>query len=463
VSFNPDNFLFRKFYIPGEPSPKGLIYNTWAQRVALFEEDSAEILDLLVRSHGQVEPAISYMLANGQFESCDPVAEANETLSEFIDSLREASLLTNREEAMAQPNGGLSEEMIRRTMDPGMNPELQIAGVMGDHHLLYSLVLELTYRCNERCIHCYCPENRDLDDMPTQVVLNLLKEFREMGGFRLQLTGGELLLRKDILTILTAAKEHGFLVDIITNLTLLSPEILEGLIALAPREVGCSVYSADPKIHDEITQVPGSFEKTMNSVSRLRREGIPVLLKSPLMKNTISGWQAIKELAEKNQCGWQCDLSITPRNDGGQNPLDLRVWDESAVKTLFSSSLYNISAKDEAISDRRGASPDAVLCGAGASGLAISPDGTIRPCIGLMDKLGHYPSDSLKEIWRDSPWFEQWKSRRLSEIESCRECDKVGYCSRCPGAWKLETGAVDVPSAYSCFLAGAWSQAQGHS
>lgn len=449
---------FRKFLFPGDGSSKGLLYNTWAQRVALFEGDSAEVLDLLTKHGGDLSPAMDYMLANGQFHSADPVTEARETLLGFIESLREASLLMNREDAKTLPLGQLAEARIQMAVDPALNPELQIAGRMGEHHALYSLVLELTYRCNERCVHCYCPEERDLPEMSTEVVLRLLQEFRDLGGFRLQLTGGEALLRKDILTILEAAKGHGFLVDLISNLTLMTPEILKALIDLAPREVGCSVYSADPGTHDRITQQPGSFMRTLAAVRDLRAEGIPVLLKSPLMEATLPGWKALKALAEEHGCGWQCDLSITPRNDGGQNPIDLRAWDRAMIQTLFSSALYHLAAKDEPVANMRGPSPDAALCGAGTSGLAISPDGSIRPCIGLMDQLGCYPSDSLAKVWNHSLWFGQWNTRRFADIDSCRSCDKVQYCSRCPGAWGLETGAVDKPPAYACFLAETWKQ-----
>ena len=421
---------FRKFIIPGEGA-KGLMYNTWTQRVALFEGDSAEVAELLTQHSGDLAPALDFMVARGQFLSQDPRNEALAILNSFMQSLHEAGLLKGRLEAkgVAGP-----EARVQMAVDPELNPELQIASAMSAHRKLYSLVLELTYRCNERCVHCYCPENRDIPEMPTEVIVRLLQEFQALGGFRLQLTGGEALLRPDILTILRQAKDLGLLVDLISNLTLLKPEILAALIDLAPREVGCSVYSADPEIHDRITEKPGSHRQTLAAVRQLRAEGIPVLLKSPLMKETLPGWPALKDLAESLGCGWQCDLSITPRNDGGQNPIDLRSWDQDSIRSLFGSALYHIAAKDEPAGVVRGASPDAALCGAGSSGLAISPDGTIRPCIGLMDELGRYPEHSLEEVWHQSPWFSEWERHKLSDIESCRDCDKVRFCSRCPGA-----------------------------
>lgn len=447
---------FRKFLIPGD-GVKGLMYNTWAQRVALFEGDSAEVAELLTRYAGDLTPALEFMLACGQFHSENPRAEAEAVLQGFIESLMEAGLLQDRHAFVHMAN---PEYRVQMAVDPTLNPELQIAYSMAQHHTLYSLVLELTYRCNERCIHCYCPEDRDIPEMSTEVVLKLLREFQELGGFRLQLTGGELLLRPDIVPILQQVKDLGFLVDIISNLTLLKQDVINALIDLSPREVGCSVYSADPEMHDRITGVRGSHRQTLAAVRQLRAEGIPVLLKSPLMEENLPGWLALKELAEQLGCGWQCDLSITPRNDGGLNPTDLRSWDQTAIRSLYGSALYYLASKDEPVTGMVCQSSEVPLCGAGSSGLAISPDGTIRPCIGLMDELGRYPAHSLEEVWRRSPWFDAWANLRLSDSEACRECDKVQFCSRCPGAWKLETGSVSTPPAYACFLAETWKQAQ---
>ena len=105
-------------------------------------------------------------------------------------------------------------------------------------------------------------------------------------------------------------------------------------------------------------------------------------------------------------------------------------------------------------------SPKAGLCGAGAAGLCVSPDGTIRPCMGLNLPLGRWPTDSLSDIWHNSKFFSAFGSIRLRDIPQCRECSDFAYCSRCPGAWHAENGDFCKPTTYACTLAHTWAETQ---
>ena len=129
----------------------------------------------------------------------------------------------------------------------------------------------------------------------------------------------------------------------------------------------------------------------MTSIRALRQRGIPVVLKTPLMKHTVSGWRQVEELARDLGCASQFDFNITARNDESLRPLDFRVRDESAIAELFSRRFEMLYVHGEPLSARSGPSEDALLCGANATGLAIGPDGSIHPCIGLPLELGVWP------------------------------------------------------------------------
>ena len=305
-------------------------------------------------------------------------------------------------------------------------------------------------------MHCYCPEERNLRELSLPAIEQLLAEFSALGGFRLHLTGGEPMLRPDLPEILRAAARIGLVVDLLSNLTLLDRDLLDVLEEVRPRSVGCSVYSADPRIHDAVTKMSGSLDRTLAGVRALRSRGIPVVLKTPLMRDTLSGWRGVENLAESLGCEHQMDLSITPRNDGGDKPLPLRATDDAAIRDSPIESLLPYLCQRRAFHQERLGQHRCRTRGAGGAGLAISPDGTIRPCIGLMDALGRYPANRLGEVWEGSPWFDAWARRRLADIPSCSSCDSVPFCNRCPGAWALETGRVDRPSEYTCFLARTW-------
>jgi radical SAM protein with 4Fe4S-binding SPASM domain len=452
--------VFSRFYaLPGGECAS-VAYHTPSQSVVFFEGDSAEVWWRIFQAGGQTAKARDYILQNGTFEG-DPESEVEATLAEFVENLRSSSLISPAvpwrvSGEAAKP----SEPSVKSAVDAAENPELAIGQFMADYRILYSLVLELTYRCNEKCVHCYLPQETRLPELSLQQIDELMGEFVGMGGMQIQLTGGEALVRKDFIGILGLAKKHRLVTSITTNLTLLNDDILSAIVELAPRSVGCSIYAARPELHDAITLVKGSFEKSLRAIRSLRAAGIPVITKSPLMKTTAPHWREIEALAKELGCEYQFDLSITAKNDGKLSPLAHRVEDREVLNDIFSSRYYKLYVGDELMSTMTGPSPEASLCGAGASGLAVSPDGTIRPCIGLTIALGQWPTNSLAEVWHKSPFFAEWGAIKLRNISPCNTCAELAFCSRCPGAWLAEHGDFRKPIPYACALARAWATVQ---
>ena len=433
-------------------------YHTPSQSVVFLEGDSAEVWWRIYAAKGDCESAFDYIRQHGTFK--DREAEPRVVLTEFLDALEDSHLIGQKVRDFRRDLSVVEAMSVKQGADPTQNPELEIGQFMADHHIPYSLVLELTYRCNERCVHCYLPSDTRLPELSTSQVDSLLGEFSSMGGLLLQLTGGELLLRKDIVEILNISKAHGFVTSITSNLTLLNDQTLKAMVELQPRSVGCSIYAATAELHDDVTTFKGSFDKSIQSIQLLRAAGIPVIIKSPLLRSTAPHWRDIERLAQDLDCEYQFDLSITAKNDGGLSPLSNRVEDMGVLKDIFASSYYKLYSRDEALFTLTSPSPDAGLCGAGASGLCITPDGTVRPCIGLNLSLGRWPQNDLSEIWRSSPFFSEFGAIRLRDIPECRECPDSPYCSRCPGAWHAEHGDFRKPTTYACKLAHVWAKTQ---
>ncbi len=452
--------VFSRYYaLPGGQCAS-VAYHTPSQSVVFFEGDSAEVWWRIFQEGGRTAKARDYILKNGTFEG-DPESEAEAALAEFVENLRISSLISPvLPECVGREAGSPSEPSVKSAVDVTENPELAIGQYMADHRILYTLVLELTYRCNEKCVHCYLPQETRLPELSLQQIDSLMGEFVGMGGLRIQLTGGEALFRKDFIGILGLVKKHRLVTSINTNLTLLTDYIRDASADLSPRSVGCSIYAARPELHDAITLVKGSFEKSVRAIRSLRAAGIPVITKSPLMKTTAPYWREIEALAKELGCEYQFDLSITAKNDGKLSPLAHRVEDHEILNYIFSSRYYKLYVGDEPMSTLAGPSPEASLCGAGASGLAVSPDGTIRPCIGLNIALGQWPKDSLAEVWHKSPFFAEFGAIKLRDISPCNTCPELAFCSRCPGAWLAEHGDFRKPSRFTCELARAWATVQ---
>jgi MoaA/NifB/PqqE/SkfB family radical SAM enzyme len=83
-----------------------------------------------------------------------------------------------------------------------------------------SVQLDLTYRCNERCVHCYL-DHHDHGEMTTAEIKHLLDEMAEAGVFILTLSGGEIFLRKDFFDLLEHARRLMFCVKLKTNAVLI--------------------------------------------------------------------------------------------------------------------------------------------------------------------------------------------------------------------------------------------------
>jgi len=439
-------------------------YHTPSQSLALLEEDSARVFCLIAARDNNGEAALQYILDHGTFGS-EPEREALDVLTDFLTELEGAGFLAshNRDPHCDEqsdafrtiPHGLQRAGGLRRT------EESRIQQIMADRHVLYSLVLELTYRCNERCIHCYCPSQRDCRELETDQVLDLVDEFEGQGGFLIQLTGGDVFLRQDIVPILKELGSRQLVVSVATNLTLATEQHLQLLAALAPRSIGCSIYSASAEVHDAITMQRGSHVRSVAAIRRLRELGVPVVIKTPLMSHTIRGWRKVEELALELGCEYQFDLNITAQNDGGLDPIALRATDTDAIRELMASRFYQLYFNDEPLQYQGSPSSEVLLCGAGTAGLAVSPDGTLRPCIGLTTSLGTWPEDSLTTVWNTSPFFADWAAMTLASIPKCRHCGFVAFCNRCPGAWQLENGDCRCPNGYTCFLAEIWASVDG--
>ena len=122
--------------------------------------------------------------------------------------------------------------------------------------------LDLTYRCNLDCIHCYIVK-QDRPELSTKEVKNILKQLAEAKTLYLTLSGGEILIREDFFEIISYARKLGFSLRLLTNGVLIDEKTADGIASLYPELVAISLYSANPETHDKITNRYGSFDKTI--------------------------------------------------------------------------------------------------------------------------------------------------------------------------------------------------------
>lgn len=136
------------------------------------------------------------------------------------------------------------------------------------------LWIELVASCGLACAHCYAEGGAARDErLDFATILALLEDAAALGFRKVQLTGGDPLLSPHLLPAVDAARGRGLEVEIFTNGLLLAPPLLSALGARAVR-FAFSLYGDEPAVHDSITGVAGSFERTVDAIRRTRAEGL---------------------------------------------------------------------------------------------------------------------------------------------------------------------------------------------
>ena len=219
-----------------------------------------------------------------------------------------------------------------KTMDthapqPKADGEIVTQDVMdryfADHPTIFSLQMDITQACTERCIHCYIPEYNPVF-LPFEQIKTVINQFRDQGGLTLALSGGECMMHPDFDKIVRYAREKDLIVGILSNLTLCDERKIE-LLQESEATVQVSLYSMNPKTHDAITQRPGSFEKTKTVIERIRAAHIPCRISCPTMKPNYKDYLDVLAYARSLKMDAQTDYIIMGKMDCDTSNLSCRL------------------------------------------------------------------------------------------------------------------------------------------
>lgn len=312
-----------------------------------------------------------------------------------------------------------------------------------------SVQLDITYRCNERCVHCYL-DHHDHGEMTTSEIKSLLDELSDAGVFILTLSGGEIFLRKDFFEIVGYARRLMFCVKLKTNAVLIGKRQAARLRDLAIEAIQVSIYSHRPEVHDGITLVPGSLKRSLDAIRFLTSQGLKVTIANVLMKQNRSDYAGVQRLAEELGVEFTIDPTITPMMDGDRSTLSLGV-DASRLSELFhDSSLVGNVDEFCAIPAEIGQDDlEATPCSAGHTACYVSPYGDVFPCVQFPLPTGNVRRQRFIDIWRHSAQMNEVRAIRLKDLTTCSSCSHVANCSRCPGLAYME-GNMLGPSSQDC-------------
>jgi radical SAM protein with 4Fe4S-binding SPASM domain len=197
----------------------------------------------------------------------------------------------------------------------------------------------------------------------------------------------------------------------------------------------------NPEIHDFITTVKGSFEKSKAAIEKLVANDIPVQISCPIMKANRKGYEQVLQYAEKLKIKAQTDYIMMARSDLDTENLANRLSLEETEELLRDLMEYDINYKKETLQqlpisdqikfdlERYKKQP---VCGVGYDNCCITANGDVYPCAGWQDYvLGNVYKQSLKEIWENSERVKELRKITQASFPQCIECEARDYCARC--------------------------------
>lgn len=313
-------------------------------------------------------------------------------------------------------------------------------------HRPLSAMVELTYKCNHKCIHCYNPEGKKKKEMTKKEVFSILDQLKNMGTLQVSFTGGEIFTRPDIMDIIFYTRKKGLRLTLMTNGSLITKKIADKLIHWGIGKYEISFLGATKHTFDKITRVKGSFEKVVKRVEMLRKKGVIPKIKTCFIKTNLHEAEEIAELAKKLDVSFSYSPLVIPRLDLEKTPGCLRINPEDFLSI---GKRFSCFRSKKAIKKRRTVRKNRLgfwekenifNCQVGRITIFINPYGEVKPCLTIGE-----PSYSALKIGAQKAWENIKKFAHTIKPPprwACTECEYQDWCSWCPGRGYLNTGDI---------------------
>lgn len=323
---------------------------------------------------------------------------------------------------------------------------------------LWSIQVEITGKCNERCIHCYIPNSYKDDGihMPFSSFRKLIDEFSEMGGLYVTLTGGEALMHKDFAKMLRYCREKDLQITVLSNLISLTDDIVNVMKETRVNMVNVSLYSVTPSVHDSITKVAGSCEKTKNAIEKLRTNDVPVQISCPILIENKECYFDVIEYARSLKTKASIDYNIVAQKNEDTSNLTHRVSlvdIEKLIRRTVENNPQYTRFLEETPLDVTKTDLEAYPCGAALSILNIGSTGDVTPCATWNLSLGNVFKTSLKEVWEKSAVIKKIRKTTFASFPKCLKCEASEYCTICMAKNYSESNDYLSPNEYFCEVA----------
>jgi len=294
------------------------------------------------------------------------------------------------------------------------------------------MLAELTYACPLHCPYCSNPLNLTdyREELSTAEWQRVLAEARELGVLQLHLSGGEPLQRRDLVELVSSARDLGLYTNLITSALGLSLRRAKQLKAAGLDHVQISIQADEPALSDRIAGTP-SYKRKIEAARMVKEMDWPLTLNVVLHRHNIGRIGRILKLAEELEAD-RIELANTQyygwawRNREALLPSRAQREGAEAEVRAARRRLRGKMQIIYVIPDYYSKYPKPCMGGWGQQQLTVTPNGRVLPCPAahtLDLPRADVRERSLAWIWEESPVFQRFRGTEWMP-EPCRSCDR---------------------------------------
>lgn len=299
---------------------------------------------------------------------------------------------------------------------------------------------EITPYCNLQCVHCYLQDNNKKELLSTEQIKLIIDKLYDAGVLFLYFTGGEIFTRNDFLDIYIYAKKKGFIIELLTNGTLITEKVLDIFNIYPPASVSISMYGKDEESYYNVTGQKGMYEKVIKSFKMLYENNIHFEIKYIAMQENKNDFFEIKSIAEYYGAQFSYSMELFPTLNG----------DSCTKKHMLS--IQQIIDIEKKIPEKRehykkvSALPNPFkgkddiplfLCDMAISNFLIDYRGYLNPC----HKCRFSDCNLLEWEFKDAWEYYGYKLKEKADKKNkCLTCKYIMMCSPCVMVNYLSTG-----------------------
>ena len=307
-------------------------------------------------------------------------------------------------------------------------------------------VVELTRRCNLRCVMCYATPDRARRELSREELFELIDQIRDLGSLFVTFLGGDPTVQPAFVPLVQHAAQRRLAIQILTNGLLIDPSTADALAEAGVFHVGLTLMGATAATHDALARRPGAFEGTLRAARLLKARRLHVVIKFLLMNENFVEAESMVALAESLGVPHSMNPSISPTDRLSADP-----WKHRLAFDTFKEAVRRYAPMPKRIPSAEGHD---LTCQMGRGYMAVNAYGDVLSCITVPIPAGNVRYAPLRTIWEESPFLNKMRELdHMQDLHGCPSCTFRPTCSRCFGLAYTETGDLFGPQPGACLKA----------